>query len=142
MVVSASAFAETRTATVPVSSNVVGDCSISGTSLAFGAYDRSNGTDGTASVTANCTLDLAATIELNDGQNTGRQMANGAYRLAYELYQDSTRLETWATDLNAVNISGTGAAETLTIFGRIPAGQNVAKGDYLDTVTATITFAP
>ena len=31
---------------------------------------------------------------------------------------------------------------TLTIFGRIPAGQDVAAGSYSDSVVVTISFEP
>jgi spore coat protein U-like protein len=134
-------FAAT-TATVPVSANVVGDCSITATGLAFGAYDRASGSAGTASITANCTLDLPASISLDDGINTGRNMSNGSSSLAYGLFKDSAHTQSWAATTNALAITGTGADDAHTIYGTIASGQNVSKGSYSDTVTATITFAP
>jgi spore coat protein U-like protein len=136
-----SAFAAT-TATVPVTANVVGDCSIAASGLSFGAYDRAAGNTGTATVTANCTLDLPASIAMDDGTNTGRQMSNGSSLLAYTLYKDSNRTQTWATGEDALSITGTGAEDTRTIYGAIAPSQNVSKGNYSDTITATITFAP
>lgn len=136
-----SSFAAT-TATIPVSANVVGDCSITAAGLAFGAYDRASGNTGTASITANCTLDLPASVSLDDGLNTGRQMTNGTSNLAYALFKDSAHTQSWAANTDALAITGTGADDAHTIYGTIASGQNVSKGSYLDTVTATITFAP
>ena len=36
--------------------------------------------------------------------------------------------------------TGTGTETSLTVYGRIPAGQNVPAGSYSDTVVATVTF--
>lgn len=130
------------TATIPVTANVVGDCSITATGLSFGAYDRTSGNTGNASVTANCTLDLPAAIALNDGLNVGRNMSNGSSTLAYTLHKDAGFTQTWGVDADALSIVGTGDDDTRTIYGQIAPGQNVSKGSYTDTITATITFAP
>ena len=36
--------------------------------------------------------------------------------------------------------TGTGATQIVTVYGRIPASQNVGVGGYVDTITATVTF--
>jgi len=39
-----------------------------------------------------------------------------------------------------VSGTGTGAAQVLTVYGRIPANQTALIGNYTDTVTVTVTF--
>ncbi|MFI5309274.1 MAG: spore coat protein U domain-containing protein [Polyangiales bacterium] len=36
--------------------------------------------------------------------------------------------------------TGNGAAQALTVYGRIPAGQGVASGAYTDSVLATVNY--
>lgn len=36
--------------------------------------------------------------------------------------------------------TGNGSAQTLTVYGEVPAGQAVTPGAYVDTITATITY--
>ena len=72
-------------------------------------------------------------------------MRQGTETLDYNLYQDSTRTVIWG--------DGTGGSQTfvqpdprlgvnidVTVYGRIPAGQDVSSGAYSSTVTATIFF--
>jgi spore coat protein U-like protein len=39
-----------------------------------------------------------------------------------------------------VSGTGNGNAQTLTVYGQLPAGQYVTPGAYADTITATITY--
>ncbi len=65
--------------------------------------------------------------------------ANG---LAYSLLQDSARTVNWGNTVGMDTLAGTGngAAQALTVYGRVPASQFVAPGSYADTITATVTF--
>jgi spore coat protein U-like protein len=36
--------------------------------------------------------------------------------------------------------TGTGVAQSITVYGQIPAGQYVSPGTYNDTIIATITY--
>jgi spore coat protein U-like protein len=62
-------------------------------------------------------------------------VASGNY-LNYKLFSDSTRNTEWTT---AATIPGVDVG-TVSVYGRIPAGQNQPAGSYTDTVVATITF--
>jgi len=63
--------------------------------------------------------------------------------LAYNLYLDSTRLTIWGDGTGGTGTfsgMGTGSDVGTTVYGRIPAGQNVAVGTYSDLITVTVTF--
>ena len=62
--------------------------------------------------------------------------------LAYALYQDSAHTINWGNTVGTDTVSGTGngSAQTLTVYGEVPAGQSVTPGAYTDTITATITY--
>jgi spore coat protein U domain-containing protein, fimbrial subunit CupE1/2/3/6 len=76
-----------------------------------------------------------------------RAMANGANLLGYELYQPAAapgNAGVW-TDIGGANVLNAGvspskASRTYTVTGSIPAGQDVAVGNYTDTITATVNF--
>jgi spore coat protein U-like protein len=36
--------------------------------------------------------------------------------------------------------TGSGTAQTLTVYGQVPAGQFVTPGNYADTITVTLTY--
>jgi spore coat protein U-like protein len=145
------AFAQTDTDTFNVSANVSKNCSITTTPVAFGVYDPvvANATaplDGTGSVVVTCTRGAGTRIDLNAGANASgsvRRMAGGGDFLTYELYQDTTRTTVWGSGSGAgQTIIGapSKAPRTFTVFGRVPAGQDVVAGAYADTVVATINF--
>jgi spore coat protein U-like protein len=64
--------------------------------------------------------------------------------LTYELYSDVAGGTVWGSGNGGTTVAYSAAdssAQTLTVFGRIPSGQNTATvGDYSDTVTVTVTF--
>lgn len=133
---------------VTVSASVAANCVLTAGSLAFGAYDPlvANDTtnlDQTGTFTIMCVKGVTANVGLGDGLNTGRQMsAGGADRLDYELYKDAGRTTVW-TESGAGRLAYTAAtrsAATLTIYGRVAAGQDVAAGNYADTVVASAEF--
>jgi spore coat protein U-like protein len=67
-------------------------------------------------------------------------MTNGTDFLAYELYSDDTNTTVWGADTAGLVVPQTGSAVNTTVYGVIPAGQNVGIGNYTDTVVATIEF--
>ena len=147
----APAFAQTATANLGVSATVAKNCSITTTTVAFGAYDPvvANATaalDGTGSVVVTCTKGAGTRIDLGLGANvsgTTRRMAGGTDFLTYELYQDTGRTTVWGSGAAAgqtIPVAPSRAARTFTVFGRVPAGQDVAAASYTDTVVATINF--
>jgi spore coat protein U-like protein len=147
-----SAAAATATANLTVTATVTNNCTISTAPVAFGNYDpvvanASTSLDSTGTVTVACTKGATATVGLSLGSNpsgsTRRLKDGGTNVLTYELYQDSGRSTVWG-DAGAALLSP-GAApskapRSFTVYARVPSGQDVAAGNYTDTVVATVNF--
>lgn len=155
------AAAETSTGNGSVTANVQAACSlVSVPTVAFGTVSSvgalAEPIDATGTITVACSSGASYTVYIGDGANrvglgTGdRRMANGAGRLAYQLYKEVGRTNIWdATGGTAVtggsggvSEDGTGVDQALTVFGRIPAGTIVPSvtGAYSDSVLVTVTY--
>ncbi|MBR0667019.1 spore coat U domain-containing protein [Roseomonas hellenica] len=141
------ASAATATGTFQVTATVQATCLISANPLAFGTYTGTQ-TDATTTLAVTCTNTTPYTVGLDAGTATGatvttRRMTGPASAfLNYALFSDSARTINWGNTVGTNTVAGTGsgAAQTLTVYGRVPAAQFVAPGAYVDTITATITF--
>jgi spore coat protein U-like protein len=141
------AHAATTTATFTVTAVVTTTCSIIANNLNFGTYSGLE-LDNTTTLQATCSATAPYDVGLNAGTFTGatvttRKMSGiDVDGLAYSLFQDSGRTVNWGNTVGTDTVKGTGsgAAQTLTVFGRIPAGQFISAGTYSDTITVTLTF--
>ena len=121
-------------------------CTIGTTAVAFGQYDPRSATpdDGVGSVTLNCSAFRSASVSMSTGSGTylQRKMTSGTNTLNYNLYTTSTRTIVWGNGTSGSSIVplARNFTGTITVYGRIPAGQNVRAGTYTDTVTVTVTF--
>ena len=147
--------AATDTSDVAVTATVVANCSISTTSaVAFGDYDpfgtqAASPIDQTGVLAVTCTNGANATVTLSEGDNAPgtssaadpdrRMTDDGTNFLNYSLFSNAGRTVEW-DDATGVAYTGTGTAGSLTVYARLPAGQNVPVGSYTDLVVATITF--
>jgi spore coat protein U-like protein len=146
---SSASYAGSDTENLSVSSSVGEACNITTSELSFDPYTGTE-LDGTGAVSHNCTHSLSADITLGVGlnQNGGtaaapvRRMKHGSTDyLNYLLFSDTNRSTIWGNDGSSdKTITGAGTSESVTIFGRITAGQTVPAGAYSDTVAVTITF--
>ena len=127
-------------------------CTISTTPVSFGTYNvfAASPDDATGQITYRCTAPRPPLVRIHLDKGGAptfnpRQMRLGAEVLNYNLYLDSTRATIWG--------DGTGGTQTYTqvlplpnqninvsVYGRIPALQDVSAGSYTNTVTATIFF--
>jgi spore coat protein U-like protein len=157
---SSPAYAGTATSNLAVNASVASNCSISTAAVAFGPYDpivtnAATALGGTGSITIACTKGSVPTLKLDLGATPAgsvRQMANGAERLPYELYQPPTNVAgvpcgalttvwgTTGTNILTTVAAPSKAARTYNVCGSIPGGADVAAGAYADTVIATVTF--
>jgi spore coat protein U-like protein len=139
------------TATFQVTATVTNMCTVTTQTLAFGNYNfttASPANAANANILLTCTSGDSYTVALNAGSYTGatvntRQMANGGNALGYQLYKDSGHTTVWGDGtLSSVTVSGTGtgAQQSLPVYGVITTGQIVPAGNYTDTITATITY--
>lgn len=142
--------AATTTTTFPVTATVLTACAVTATPLIFGNYDPTSAIalDATTTLSVLCTVGTSFTVGLNAGSASGatvttRRMVNGANLLNYALYREAARTNNWGntpgTDTPGP-VTATVLPNALTVYGRIPPGQNVAPGAYADTVTVTVNY--
>jgi len=160
-----SANATTQTGSFNVTSSVAKNCSVSATTLAYGAYDPvvanlASVLNGSNTMSVKCTKGTgsAVYVQANTGSNGAhasgscavatctRAMTDGTDYLSYDLYTDSGYTHVWspsATSGNTVfsfDFSTSGATQTATVYGQVPAAQNVEIGSYTDSITMTVNF--
>jgi spore coat protein U-like protein len=137
----------TATTSFAVNATVQATCTVSATSLVFGTY-ASALVSATSTITATCTNTTPYNIGLNAGTATGATVTNRSMTgpssslLHYNLYSDSGHTTNWGNTVgtNTVAKTGSGVAQTLTVYGQVPAGQFVIPGSYSDTITVTLTY--
>jgi spore coat protein U-like protein len=125
-------------------------CTVSTTSVSFGSYNvfATAPTDSTGSVSYHCTGNASVWIALSRGQSSSfgdRTLTDGADELQYNLFRDAARASVWGDGSSGTQVAFDSAAPkntnvTLTIYGRIPAEQDVRAGTYTDTVSVIINF--
>ena len=121
--------------------------------VSFGNYNvySSADVDAAGSMTYLCNTGIASfvTIDISTGSSgvyTTRTLKKGASSLNYNLYSTAARTgNPWGNGAGNTTRYGPvlvvlGSSTTVTVYGRLPALQNVASGSYSDTIIATITF--
>ena len=137
----------TTTVSFLVTANVPPDCTFSAGDLVFGTYSGVQ-LDAQSQISLTCTSGTAWNIGLDAGAFAGatvttRKMTGpGASSMSYSLFRNSTRTQNWGNTVGTDTVSGTGSGSTQTVpvYGRVTAGQNLPAGSYQDTIIATITF--
>lgn len=151
------AQAQVATGELEVRLNITESCDISGSTggslgnavLDFGtatlltaAIDADTGT-GAQALEVLCNPGVDYTLTFDAGQNGGGNIANramqrdgGAELVRYQIYQDQAR----NTVLNTLSGTGTGTAQPVVVYGRVPAQTAPVAGSYRDTVTITMSF--
>ena len=148
---SAPVFAATASSTLNVDATVTANCTVSTSPIAFGNVNPISGSniDSTGGISVTCTNGTTWTAAAGVGSGTGasfasRRMANGANLLSYNIYTDSGRTTVWGDGTSStatVGNTGSGSAQSVTIYGRVTSGQiSVPPGSYADTVSVTVTY--
>jgi spore coat protein U-like protein len=136
------------------------NCTVSAGGIAFGIYnplgavaDASTGTlrvtcNGSGTGSANVTVNVSLSTGLS-GNYATRHMFSGANTLNYNIY--------WSTAYTQIMGDGSGGSfagtagpfvvpaggsnfATGTMYGLIPASQDVAPGSYADVITVTVSY--
>jgi spore coat protein U-like protein len=138
----------------PATAWAVMTCSIgSATDVAFGSYDVFGGSpvDSSGTISYVCS-DVGGAdsivIHLSKGSSTTyspRTLVSGLYELSYNLYLEASRSSIWGNGTAGTSEYGPlipldGVSTDVTVYGRIPAGQNAFVGIYSDTVVVTLVF--
>ena len=103
--------------------------------------------DQTSAIQVTCTNTTPYNIGLSAGAGAGatvavRKMTSGANTVNYTLYSNSGRTTVWGVTVgtNTVAATGNGAAQSYTVYGRVPPQAAPAPGTYTDTITVTVTY--
>jgi spore coat protein U-like protein len=142
-----------------VTASVTNSCIITSTTgISFAAYDPADThfaapLDASGTVNVRCTRGTNAAVALDQGDQAAttsscsaplRQMTDGgSERLRYDIYQNAARNIPWGCDAandQAFTAAASNVPTTLTTYGRIPPGQDVAAGNFTDTVVVSVTF--
>lgn len=119
-------------------------CSVSSVGVVFGSYDSLTSTplDGVGVISVDCDVSTSFTVALSSGYGSfaQRQMIAGSSQLGYNLYTDASRTMVWGDGVSAGTVSATGSSLNLSVYGRVPAQQNVAAGTYADSVSITVSY--
>ena len=136
-------------------------CILSGGGVNFGVYDPIAvfPTDGAGTVTLQCNwvgpggaehVDYVVTLSTGaSGTYAARTLVSGANTLTYNLYIDPARTQVWGNGSTgtsvwsgSMNVSNGQPVQTVTAtdYGRMPAAQDAAAGNYSDTITVTVNF--
>lgn len=134
--------------------NALALCNVSATGLSFGPYDEFSpvSLDTTGTVTVMCDEAPPADVTISIGPSgngsfnpRGMRHASRADLLLYNLFTNVSRGAVWGdgtagTSTVFLKNVTKNTPRTTTIYGRIPAGQNVSLGPYSDTLTVTILW--
>jgi spore coat protein U-like protein len=151
------AQAGTVTGTLPVTMTITASCTIGATAMAFtaqlGAGLTSAAATATGSISVTCTNQAPYAIGLDAGANfsASRRMLFGTTNyLPYLLYTNvglttpwstATGVATCTTSTNCYFGTGTGAAQSISVYGQVPIiGTAPAPGAYTDSVQITVIF--
>jgi spore coat protein U-like protein len=136
----------------------VASCSVSATSVAFGAYDPTSSVavTPTGSVSVSCqlisgiSLLVAYTITLSTGSGsyTARKMIGTATPLSYNLYLNSAMTQVWGDGVTGGSVSksdgyllGLGTvSNSYTVYAKLPAQQLVSAGSYADSIIVSTSY--
>jgi len=147
----------------PIAANAMVTCDVATNGVAFGNYDllSMTSTDSMGAVNITCSdiggggkLNITISISMSASATSGtvatRQMARsgGADRLNYNLYINASHTQIWGDSpgindvtLPMLHVPNNGSVSTsATIYGSIPAGQDVAAGIYSDSNILTINY--
>jgi spore coat protein U-like protein len=135
---------------IPSASFAATRCAISSiTSVDFGTYDvfsTFSNNNGIGSVSIDCQGGGSnLLVTLSSGQSNtyvSRTMRSGPNSLGYNLYTSAARNVVWGdgTGGSSTMMVNKNSTTTLSVFGQIPAGQDVAVGTYTDNITTIINF--
>jgi spore coat protein U-like protein len=133
----------------------IGNCSLGSFALDFGMLASNPGRDinVVGRITFTCPTGLPVAVDMSNGADaiptyrrmTSTSLGSRAINLAYQLYTDSSGTSIWGTGFaggQAVHVVGTGAPQTIRVYGRVPAASITSQepGNYRDTVTITLSF--
>jgi spore coat protein U-like protein len=137
----------TATTTFNVTATVPTTCTVAANNLDFGTVGvLSTNTDASTTLSPVCTNGTPYNVGLDKGANggsvTARQMKAGSALINYSLFSNSGRTTNWGNTVGTDTVAGTGtgSAQSLTVYGRIPPQATPSPATYNDTIVVTLTY--
>ncbi len=128
-------------------------CSMTSTGVAFGPYLPGTATPSSGQIGVSCLIasgsgSVAYSLSASSGSGTfsQRTLVSAGSTLGYNLYASPSYASVWGDGTGGTSTISDGyplsalTTRNYTVYGRIPAGQNVPAGTYADTVTITISY--
>ena len=131
-----------------VTATNVTTCTVSATTVDFGTTGViQTAVDATGTLSVICTASAPYNIGLNAGTGSGatvaaRLMTLAGATISYSLYTTAARTTVWGNTIGTDTVTGTGTglAQTITVYGRVPVQTTPSPGTYTDTIVATVTY--
>jgi len=133
---------------------ITGGCSVTATSFVLPNYDlvTKSQKDGTGALSVKCTgtgtANATVALSAGTGSCATRTMKSGTSVLNYNIYTSSAYTTVWCEPTRVTVtflFNSPTTPQTLTqsvpMYARIPAAQNVAAGTYSDTVASTVFWS-
>ncbi|MBO9559516.1 MAG: spore coat U domain-containing protein [Caulobacter sp.] len=144
LITASGATAQTATDTFEVRARVTKTCTVVANDIDFGVYNSSTASRSSNTMSVTCTPGTSFQIQVGSGGsgNRGDRYMSGPGTLRYGLFKDGGY--TQPTETSGNDFTGTsdpqGTPVTFQLYGQILASQTVPAGNYLDTVTVTVTY--
>ena len=134
--------AGSQSGTLTLNSSVAANCTIGAATLDFGAYDpvvtnASSPKNGSTTMAVACTKGFIPNITT---ATAGGTITGSGGSLPYTLYSDNLYQNTFVSPGFNMPAAPGRAPQNLTIYGQIPAGQDVGVGSYTGTILVTVNF--
>lgn len=130
-------------------------CTVTATDVTFGMYNpvAVGNTNINGTIRVQCTLLVALagsyTISLSSGTSgvyNPRTLVNGPFTLSYNLYTTVGHSQIWGDGSGGSSFvtqsfaALLGIDQSVSVYGQIPAMQNVPAGNYNDNITVTVNY--
>lgn len=144
------AMAATATTTFTSKVVVTAACAVTATNIDFGTTGLFTANiDMTSKINVTCTTSTPYAVGIGAGTYgsavTARKMKTSAVAtqtVGYSLFRDTGRTANWGLTVGTDTLAGvgTGIAQPLTVYGRVPVQAAVSPGTYTDTLSVTLTY--
>ena len=144
-------FAASQTANFQVAATVTASCVVTASNIAFGSITPAANGEATATgtITSTCSKSVPFTLKISAGSSNdaaARTMAGtdvtNTDKLAYMLFTGTGNL--WGDGVAAgttyVSLTGTGEAQTSTVYGALSLNQYLKPDTYTDNLTVTLEY--
>lgn len=127
---------------------ILGGCTVAASTLDFGTQGLlDTARDASANLSVTCPLATSYTVGLGPGSAgggaapTARTMRLGVDAVTYGLYRDAARSLAWGSTTGLLYTgTGSGLAQSIPVYGRVPVQDTPPAGTYTDTVVVTVTY--